>query len=144
MIASTMSGPWPDMAHMLEDISDADLLTFVSREGLPGLFEPADGRRGVFAGLWPGEDMQPADLRAAIEDLMSRLPCDTYGGVEAVRWARDSYNQRLGCCGLLSKSCPPPFPLKGLRFTVYCLHIAYCGYQNIAFQVLHMTYHITN
>ncbi|CAE7236365.1 unnamed protein product [Symbiodinium sp. CCMP2592] len=50
--------------------------------------------RGPWTGLWPGKDMKPQDVYGAVEKLQSVLCCDTYGGVDAVRYARDAYNKR--------------------------------------------------
>ncbi|CAE7033967.1 unnamed protein product [Symbiodinium sp. CCMP2592] len=47
-----------------------------------------------FRGPWTGKDMKPQDVYGAVEKLQSVLCCDTYGGVDAVRYARDAYNKR--------------------------------------------------
>ena len=56
----------------------------------------------ALSGLWPGRDMKPHELYEAVEKLQSVLCCDTCGGVDAVRYARDAYNQRhLSCATCL-------------------------------------------
>ena len=44
------------------------------------------------------------------KELQDLLPCDTYGGVDALRWARDTYNQRTGCLLDTLCFCPVPQP----------------------------------
>ena len=52
-------------------ISDSGLLAYLSREGLGSVFDPCDGRHAVFAGLRPGDDMQPADAREGVAGLVA-------------------------------------------------------------------------
>ena len=83
----------------LDDMCDDAFLAYLAREGLAMAFDPCDGRRGIFTGLWPGDDMKAAEARAVVKELRDKLPCDTYGGVDAVRLARDTYNSRtLAVC----------------------------------------------
>ena len=65
--------------------------------GLNNLFLPHDLRRPQSSGLWPALDMvkNPAKLEAAMVKLLNCLVADSYGGVRALRGARDVYNSRL-------------------------------------------------
>lgn len=52
------------------------------------------------AGLWPSSDLRenPLSLTTALNKSKGILVADTYGGVEAYRWARDAYNARPSVC----------------------------------------------
>ena len=69
-------------------------LNLAMREGLGRIFRPHDSRRMATKGLWPGPSMSQSEFREKTATLRSILVADTYGGVEAVRWARDAYNAR--------------------------------------------------
>ena len=96
---------WPPMAAQSSmggrrvstfmEMSDKDLFAYVTRSGLGATYEPADPRRQVASGLWPGEKMTPQSLKQSVAKLQDILCTDTYGGVDAVRYARDAYNSRL-------------------------------------------------
>ena len=77
-------------------MSDAELFGYVTRQGLSPIFEPCDARHHASQGLWPGPNMTPEQLKNGVQSLRSVLCSDTYGGVDAVRWARDTYNARIG------------------------------------------------
>ena len=63
--------------------------------GLGALFTDQDARKGAVRGLWPGPDMRSEEkLRAATDQLRTRLVSEAYGGVLAARHARDAYNER--------------------------------------------------
>ena len=78
------------------NMSDADVFGYVTRQGLATIFDPCDARRNASQGLWPGPDMTPEQLKGGLQTLRSVVCSDTYGGVDAVRWARDTYNPRIG------------------------------------------------
>ena len=78
--------------------SAASLAKMCQKNGLCKAFFPQDLRYDVCRGLWPSEEMiedKDACVRA-IKALNSVLVSDSYGGVDAVRWARDVYNSRPG------------------------------------------------
>ncbi|CAJ1459013.1 unnamed protein product [Effrenium voratum] len=56
------------------DWADKELRSYMYREGLASLFAPCDAQ--------------------ALDELLRHLACDSYGGVAAVRYARDAYNAR--------------------------------------------------
>ena len=68
--------------------SDADI---VAKYGLAAIFHPCDLRCQTVAGLWPS-----SELTTCLKKSQGILVADTYGGVEAIRWARDAYNERPG------------------------------------------------
>ena len=78
------------------DWADKELRSYMYREGLASLFAPCDARRSALHGLWPGPNMGERDARQALDELLRHLACDSYGGVAAVRYARDAYNARQG------------------------------------------------
>ncbi|CAE7460837.1 unnamed protein product [Symbiodinium sp. CCMP2592] len=47
-----------------------------------------------FRGPWTGPSMTSQELRQHVVVITDHLACDTYGGVEAIKWARNSYNDR--------------------------------------------------
>ena len=63
---------------------------------LSSLFHSCDLRSQTAIGLWPSLELRQDPLRLANALTVPRsiLVADTYGGVEAVRWARDAYNAR--------------------------------------------------
>eukprot|EP00438_Fugacium_kawagutii_P010278 Skav225675 [mRNA] locus=scaffold1924:366724:368019:- [translate_table: standard] len=69
----------------------------VRKHGLHTAFSPSDSRAQSVRGLWPGSALLRSDevLKGAMEELSKYLVADTYGGVDAVRWAREAYNSRL-------------------------------------------------
>lgn len=74
----------------------AEQAAAIQSNGLSSAFYPADLRCQTLMGFWPGEELvkNPEKMHQAVTTL-SKCPCaDTYGGVEAVRWARDAYNAR--------------------------------------------------
>lgn len=68
----------------------------IQSNGLSSAFYPADLRCQTLMGFWPGEALvnDPAKMHEAVSTLSKCLCADTYGGVDAVRWARDAYNAR--------------------------------------------------
>lgn len=64
------------------------------REGLSKLFLRDDQRRTAARGLWPGSKMDKFGFKVAMDKMFRMLVCDTYGGVEVTRVARQAYNQR--------------------------------------------------
>ena len=82
--------------HGRSEMSEKEMAMFLGRESLPALFEPCDARAAATQGLWPGPNMTEAQLKEAVLRLTSTLCSDTYGGVNAVRFARDTYNSRMG------------------------------------------------
>lgn len=68
----------------------------VAAYGLSSLFHSCDLRSQATIGLWPSLELRQDPLRLANALTVPRsiLVADTYGGVEAVRWARDAYNAR--------------------------------------------------
>ena len=64
--------------------------------GLGAAFAPLDSRCQSVRGLWPGSQVLTDDeaLTRVVRELSRCLVADTYGGVEAVKWARDAYNSR--------------------------------------------------
>ena len=72
----------------------------VANYGLSAIFHPGDLRCQTAAGLWPSSDLRenPLSLTTALNKSKGILVADTYGGVEAYRWARDAYNATLSVC----------------------------------------------
>ena len=68
----------------------------VRSHGLAHAFLPDDLRQQTCRGLWPGSDMvNDQVLEAKLKELCNCLVADSYGGVDAVKWARNAYNSRL-------------------------------------------------
>jgi len=68
----------------------------VRSHGLSHAFLPDDLRQQTCRGLWPGSDMvNDQVLEAKLKELCNCLVADSYGGVDAVKWARNAYNSRL-------------------------------------------------
>ena len=68
----------------------------VRSHGLSHAFLPDDLRQQTCGGLWPGSDMvNDQVLEAKLKELCNCLVADSYGGVDAVKWARNAYNSRL-------------------------------------------------
>ena len=68
--------------------------------GLPAAFYQLDERQDAARGLWPGSSLktEPA-LLEALNKASGVLVADTYGGVDALMWARQAYNaKRLWLC----------------------------------------------
>lgn len=83
------------MAGVFE-MTDSQLHAYLRTEGLQAAFEPMDARASALVGLWPGPDMSPEQVRQHVDLITEHLTCDTYGGVEAIKWARNCYNERIG------------------------------------------------
>ena len=96
----------PKNANPIMAMVDKDLANLVERNGLSVVFEAADPRNSALSGLWPGSNLleDPSELRVRLHELMAHLVTDTYGGVDAIRHARDAYNSR------------PSFTLKARNF----------------------------
>ena len=78
-------------------LTGAELLS-VRSYGVSKAFLPQDARGQVLRGLWPGQEMVTDQvLGEKLQELSKVLVADTYGGVEAVKWARQAYNSRRGC-----------------------------------------------
>ncbi|CAE7358961.1 DSPTP1 [Symbiodinium sp. CCMP2592] len=76
--------------------SAASLAKMCQKNGLCKAFYPQDLRHDVCRGLWPSEEMLEDTDKCvrAIKALNSVLVADSYGGVDAVKWARNVYNSR--------------------------------------------------
>ncbi len=77
-------------------VAMSTLMNRCATHGLSNIFLPHDLRRQQSSGLWPSLEMvkNPAKLEAALAKLLSSLVADSYGGVRALRGARDVYNSR--------------------------------------------------
>lgn len=63
--------------------------------GLSALFPPADARFDASFGLFASPELLASGhVVAQVGGLLGSLAADTYGGVDAVAWARDAYNSR--------------------------------------------------
>ena len=93
----------------LFEMSDSQLLAYLRTEGVQAAFDSMDARASALAGLWPGPQMTSQELREHMNIITDHLACDTYGGVEAIKWARNSYNDRIGRCVqiLTTVQCSP-------------------------------------
>ena len=96
--------------HGRSEMSDKEMAMFLGREGLPALFEPCDARAAATQGLWPGPNMNAEQLKEAVASLTKTLCSDTYGGVNAVRFARDTYNSRKAFSTLKDLKWEPSEP----------------------------------
>ena len=70
--------------HPLLDLNDEDTFAYVKREGLWAMWDSCDQRRQASSGLWPGPQQTPAEVKAAVKTLASKLVSDQYGGVDTV------------------------------------------------------------
>eukprot|EP00439_Symbiodinium_sp_Y106_P077254 s2889_g16.t1 len=80
----------------LFETSDSQLLAYLRTEGVQAAFDSMDGARSrdrpeTGPGLYTSQE-----LREHMNIITDHLACDTYGGVEAIKWARNSYNDRIG------------------------------------------------
>ncbi|CAJ1376127.1 unnamed protein product [Effrenium voratum] len=62
--------------------------------GLGKCFLPGDLRSSQLRGLWPSPEMGETGFAEGLGILKDYLVTDAYGGVSAVRYARDEYNRR--------------------------------------------------
>ena len=63
--------------------------------GLAALFRRADARYDASLGLFASKDfLASGRVAEKVAELQNILVADTYGGVDAVAWARDAYNAR--------------------------------------------------
>ena len=80
--------------------AEKEMARALEQDGLSSAFFPLDQRAQTAQGLWPGSALlqDTAKLKEAMHHLSKCLVADTYGGVDAVRWARDAYNNRSLVC----------------------------------------------
>lgn len=80
--------------------AEKEMAKALEQDGLSSAFFPLDQRAQTAQGLWPGSALlqDTAKLKEAMHHLSKCLVADTYGGVDAVRWARDAYNNRSLVC----------------------------------------------
>ena len=63
--------------------------------GISSAFYQHDLRNETLRGLWPGRGMVTDQVLAEkLGELGAFLVADSYGGVDAVKWARNAYNSR--------------------------------------------------
>lgn len=64
--------------------------------GLPKAYNVNDSRSDCVRGLWPGDSMGTDDenFKAGLKQLAKYLVADTYGSVQVVHYARQTYNNR--------------------------------------------------
>ncbi|CAL1159390.1 unnamed protein product [Cladocopium goreaui] len=84
------------LALVKQGDEEQGLSDVLRKHGLGAAFAPLDSRCQSVRGLWPGSQVLTDDeaLTRVVRELSRCLVTDTYGGVEAVKWARDAYNSR--------------------------------------------------